>query len=152
VEVVEGALDADDGGQHALGVGQQRGAGDGRPQGPLRPVDQRDAGVALQAGELLGDGRLGVSEDVRRRRDRAELRHEGEGAEAGDVTDGHEENLLLIEGDSVALLIARVEARAAPSTAGEGSFDDGDDAGAGAPRATRSVRARARGSGSSGTR
>src|SRR5918997_239192 len=75
----------------------------GCPQWALGALYEDLAHLALQRRKLLRDGGLGVTEDVRRGRDRAEIRDERERAQAPSVTEGHEATLLLLEAYEVEL-------------------------------------------------
>src|ERR687894_206231 len=83
----------------------------GCPQWALGALYEDLAHLALQRRKLLRDGGLGVTEDVRRRRDRAEIRDERERAQAPRV-EGHEATLLLLEAYEVELMSALMHHRA----------------------------------------
>ena len=73
--------------EHALDVRPQSCARARGAQGTLRAIHERDPGLALERGELLGDRRLRVAEDVGGGRDRAEVQHQRERPKPLDVAE-----------------------------------------------------------------
>ena len=71
--------------QHGLRVGDELGAGGREPARAAAALEQLDAGLALERGELLGDGGRRVAERVGGGRDRAAGGELAQDAEAADV-------------------------------------------------------------------
>ena len=71
LDLVEFLLSVVEAGEHRLGVGDQRPAGVGEPGRSGTALEQPDSDLALERGDLLADGWLGVVERLGGRGDRS---------------------------------------------------------------------------------